>query len=178
MTTPEAITLFGGSVDSLDALRLPAEHLRYLMLETASDGIQFKPTADFQYSLDMTILRLHAFGTGGDLQVRRDEQRLLWRFIGYASVLKLLNLSEGNRFPHALRPADEDERSLLWGEYDTERKMWYENRVGKAPLTYPHNSASPRLEIRARRVLDPEGETVAYWNYRLVDHIPQHEDAK
>ncbi len=174
----DQIVLYGGQGNIFAALKLSDETMPYLMLETADKGIKFIPTDQYSPEEHWTILRLHTFGSGGDLLVRRDEDRVFWRFVGYDGVFNQLKLTDGTPYPKPLSVSDEDERSLLWGAYwrqdDSGHQHWQENRVGKAQLTYPFPEPVERVEIRACRVLDASThETVAYWTYALAEHQPQ-----
>jgi hypothetical protein len=145
----------------------------YVMLETAEDGIKFISAANFTFKSETTMLRFHAFGSEGDLLVRLDEDHIYWRFVGYKSVYEQLKLN-GKPYPNPLKSDNGDEHALLWGAYDKERGHWHENRVGKAPLTYPFPENTDRLEIHTCRVLDAEThEIMAYWTYELAAHQPQ-----
>lgn len=175
----ESVVLYGGRGDIFALILLPANDMPYMMLETAEAGIQFGSTDKYQFTSKVTILRLHAFGKGGDLLIRRDEDRIFWRFVGKQGVFDTLKLS-GEKYPHPLRyDENEIEYSLLWGKYDDEderagRKHRYEARMGGAKLNYPDVSlASSRVEIHAWRVLDDNNHTVAYWTHALKEHQPQ-----
>jgi len=170
----DQVVLYGGQGDVFKSLNLSANDMPYLMLETADKGIEFIPTAKYSPEKHWTILRLHAFGPGGDLLIRRDEERIFWRFVGYQGVFNQLGLRDVTPYPEPLSISGEDERSLLWGAFDERLGYWRENRVGKAHLTYPFPEPADRVEIRACRVLDANThETVAYWTYALVEHQPQ-----
>jgi hypothetical protein len=174
----DPIVLYGGQGDIFSSLNLSAEAMIYMMLETADKGIEFLLTAQYSPEEHWTILRLHAFGPGGDLLIRRDEDRIFWRFVGYEDIFNQLGLTSGTPYPKPLSISGEDERSLLWGAYwgqdDSGQHYWQENRVGKAQLTYPFPQPVERVEIHACRVLDVKTqETVAYWTYALAEHQPQ-----
>lgn len=170
----DQVVLYGGQGDIFASLNLSANDMPYLMLETAEYGIQFGSTVEYAFTPEWTVLRLHAFGSGGDLLIRRDEERIFWRFVGYQGVFNQLGLRDVTPYPEPLSISGEDVRSLLWGAFDKQLGHWRENRVGKAPLTYPFPEPAERVEIRACRVLDASThETVAYWTYALVEHQPQ-----
>lgn len=174
----DPIVLYGGQGDVFASLSLSAEDMPNLMCETAEYGIQFGYSRDYGLIRDLLITRVHAFGSKGDLLIRRDEDRIFWRFVGYQGVFNQIGLPDGKPYPKPLIVSSEDERSLLWGAYwgqdDSGQHHWQENRVGKAPLTYPFSEPSERVEIRACRVLDDSTrETIAYWTYALVEHLTQ-----
>ncbi len=85
----DSIVLFGGKVEPFPELALFFEGMPYLIVDTAEHGIQFY-ASDFSNVQHLTILRLHAFGSGGDLLIRRDEHRCFWRFVGNLSVFDAL----------------------------------------------------------------------------------------
>lgn len=172
----ENIVLYGGQGDIFASLKLSAMDMPNLMLETAEYGIQFVATKDYAFPPGWTILRFHAFGADGDLLIRRDEDRVMWRFVGYQGVFEQLGLPDGIPYPKSLSISSEDEYSLLWGrgKNDFGQHYWQEDRVGKAQLTYPFSEPAERIEIRAHRVLDAStDETVAFWTYTLKEHQPQ-----
>ena len=170
----ENIVLYGGQGDVLASLNLSAGDMPYLMLETAEYGMAFGSTAEYTFTPEWIVLRFHAFGNGGDLLIRRDEDRIFWRFVGYESVFSQLGLNKGTSYPKPLIVSEEVEHSLLWGKFDERLGYWQENRVGKAQLAYPFAHPAERVEIRACRVLDASTlETVAYWTYALAEHQTQ-----
>lgn len=170
----ENIVLYGGQGDIFASLNRSAEAMPYLMLETSEYGIEFGYSRDYDFVRNLLILRLHAFGSGGDLMIRRDEDRIFWRFVGYERVFNQLGLTDGTSYPEKLCISHKGERSLLWGAFDERLGYWQENRVGKAQLTYPFPKPVERVEIHACRVLDVSTrETVAYWTYTLAAHQPQ-----
>jgi hypothetical protein len=173
----DQVVLYGGQGDIFASLNLSAGDMPYLMLETAEYGIQFCSTAEYAFTPEWTVLRLHAFGSGGELLIRRDEDRIFWRFVGKQSVFVRLGL-DGTQFPKVLHYNQEDvERSLVWGKYDAKdiddvrRGYRYEARVGKVELNYPDVPLDwERIEIHARRVLDTDNQIIAYWTYELAKH--------
>jgi len=173
----DQIVLYGGQGDIFASLKLSDETMPYLMCETAEFGIEFGHSGDYDLIRNLLIMRLHAFGEGGDLLIRRDEGKVFWRFIGKQAVYNALSLSNGEKYTcngqETLQKGD-DEYSLLWGVYQGKDKLgrlrWQEDRVGKAPLTYPVSDPMKRVEIHAWQVLDAKKEIVAYWTYKLAPH--------
>lgn len=168
MSSSNDLVLFGG--EGLDWARLSwdAESMPYMMVETAEQddqGIQFLPS-DANFNWGLTILRLHLFGTGGDLLIRRDEDRMYWRFVGERGMYERLGL-QGVGFSGELRNGKQV-TSLLWGKYEDERRDRYEARMGKASLKYPVVSAeTERVEIHALEILDDMGKIVTHWTFGL-----------
>lgn len=175
----DPIVLYGGQGDIFASLKLSDDTMPYLMCETAEFGIEFGHSGDYDLIRNLLIMRLHAFGEGGDLLIRRDESKVFWRFIGKQAVYNALSLSNGKKYTcdgqETLQKGD-DECSLLWGKYDEEdkkakRNERYEARMGKAKLNYPDVPLDwNRVEIHAWQVLDAKKEIVAYWTYKLAPH--------
>ena len=78
--------------------------------------------------------RARLFGEGGDLDVRRDGERFLWRYVG-----------EPDHAPpgdNKLEPDDgspvycREQTALLWGTRERDQEQWFEDRVSGAKLTY------------------------------------------
>lgn len=169
--------LYGAQSDMaiFTSLNLPPS-MPYLMLETAEYGIKFIKTEDYQYDIEKTVLRFHVFGEGGDLMIRCDEDRVFWRFVGFEDIFSQLHLNGGTPYPEELGDDKEslnDVQSLLWGKNELGQHEWKEDRVGTAQLTYP-TEAVERVEIRARPIISTiTNETIVYWTYALIEHLPQ-----
>lgn len=123
---------------------------------------------------------------GGDLSLRRDENRFLWHFIGASSdtLTESLDKLREAQFTvsdfwqenPACRLRRGDESALLWGDYkgDYEGGSWQENRVGWAELNYPINesaakSQGQRVEI-TYSVFTEEGQVAFVWWKELKQH--------
>ncbi|MBL8152954.1 MAG: hypothetical protein JNM70_02120 [Anaerolineae bacterium] len=181
---PDNLILAAGQNLDWNALRLLPERMPYLILETAEDGIQFISIfTEKDFNRALTVLRLHSFGLGGDLQVRVDEQRVHWRFVGERTVFDQLGLAatQHDFHPGPLSMIDKSETALLWGKYDAddpddaERGRRYEARMGRAPLDYPDVPLEyKRVNICACPVrLDSDQRVIAYWTYALAEHQPE-----
>jgi hypothetical protein len=162
---PNDVVLVGGQGIDANSLALTAvaQQMQYLIVDTIEDGLSFMSTTVYTPT-GLTVMRLNAFGSGGDLLIRRDESTVYWRFVGNRSVFEKLSLT-GDEYPAPLS-LQGNEQALLWGEFDASRNRWYDNRVGKAALTYP-GVTGERIEVLAHRVIDNSGRIVAYWTYAL-----------
>jgi hypothetical protein len=93
---------------------------------------------------------------GGDLTLRRGEDGFQWWFIGPAQVKdededKDKDKEEEEYGAESFWDTGEPdtklhrhaESALLWGKYDDQVKRWYEDRVARATLAYPHLSGNP-----------------------------------
>jgi len=91
------------------------------------------------------------FGTGGDLDLRRDGDGFRWRFVGEPSV----HPSEGyGTKKNNFWAQDEnqtaafhcyEEKALLWGERNENR--WHDDRVAAAKLDYPVPDDAERMQV-------------------------------
>ena len=92
--------------------------------------------------------RARLFGEGGDLDIRRDGDRFLWRFVGkeeYAPDGERLELPTGDE----INPVYRRERTaLLWGERKEGQSQWFDDRTAGAALTYPVDGAPARVKVR------------------------------
>lgn len=181
MTTyrPDTLALVGGWLhlsenaheltDFLSAFDFAGLNMPYWMIETFNEGFQFNPDVPLT-ELIPSLMRLHCFGMGGDLTIRRDENRVHWRYVG----TPFEGLPEGSDYWTANNVTElymgDEMTALLWGEYDTVRKRWYENRVGAATLTYPVPETN-RVIIRAIPLIDEDNDTTAaIWTYALESY--------
>lgn len=145
--------------------------LQFAILDRVSSGLCIQPTTDLAAIDDDNLLRLNIFGESGDLLLRRDEELVLWRYVGLA--IPDTAVHDGEAYPSTLHfDADENQSALLWGEYTPARESWYEGRVGKAKLDYPvaATKAGQRVLSRAHVVRDSDNQIVAYWTYNLEIH--------
>ena len=93
--------------------------------------------------------------TGGDLELRRDGDRLLWRFVGRApqglanrladARYLLLDYWQEHSRADALVP--NSEQAMLWGERHALDQPWRDDRVGWADLDYPLPDTIGRVKL-------------------------------
>jgi hypothetical protein len=90
------------------------------------------------------------FGGAGDLDIRRDGNRFLWRFVGELKP----DIQNGFNFHYFWDEQPEikylhcsEEKAMLWGKYEAEVGRWYDNRVGSARLKYPLDNDSERVVL-------------------------------
>ena len=93
------------------------------------------------------IERIRIFGNSGDLDLRRNNHKFIWRYIGKN------NLPEGidsenfwEKYPD-IKFFVEEKEALLWGKYDINRKLWHDDRVARAKLYYPVNGNPEMVKI-------------------------------
>jgi len=105
--------------------------------------------------------RARLFGEGGDLNVRRDGSRFLWRYVGEEE-----NAPKGDNLNW---PGDEtglvyrrERTALLWGERKEGQTQWFDDRTAGAALTYPVDGAPARVQVRYYEYTQA-GRTLAVW---------------
>jgi len=135
----------------LTAWRIPRSDMPWAVWEFLSEmtpicranRAEFIPT-------DLTYLeRARVFGNGGDLELRRDGERLFWRFIGEPGEQQTpLGFAANNYWDkHTEHLHQRELTALLWGERDDSRNTWYEARVGAANLNYEVPSDWKRVRL-------------------------------
>jgi hypothetical protein len=93
--------------------------------------------------------RVRVFGRGGDVEVRRDGDRLLWRFVGPGGLNAPAGFAALDYWAAHPEPLHRRElTTLLWGEYDPEAKTWREDRVRAANLNYAAPTDWRRVALR------------------------------
>ncbi len=162
------IVMTGGQTETLDILSyFDLNHMDYMIIQYQNNTVNFGYTGQLITQIDNAISRLHIFGEGGDLTVRRDENIFYWRFVGHETLLENLI---GRLYPDENMPLsiDGETKALLWGRYQGEG-AWQEDIVGKATLGYPTDDVkeAEHTMIFAHIVKDKHNQSVAYWTYRL-----------
>lgn len=174
----DTIVLIGGQWSAAEPLNTLANFrfldMPYWIVQTLEQATRFRDDATGNW-LAEGLLRLHAFGAGGDLTVRRDEDRYYWRFVGHAESAGGL---QGEAYPGELWKDDaQHQQALLYGKYEGDGQ-WQENIVGSAFLNYPHEPVE-RVMIHAHAIVGPvakdEVDVVAYWTYKLDTYVPEQE---
>jgi len=119
----------------------------YRIWESVSEIVFEKDTLPQNVAL---LERGRLFGPGGDLELRRDGQTFIWRFIGPAGA-QTPPEDEHTRNYWEDHPQvtfhQREETALLWGRWNGE--TWTDDRVGAARLNYPHPPAE-RVQIHYR----------------------------
>jgi hypothetical protein len=170
----EALTFTGGECEAADAGALleafALSDMPFMLVETMDDGLRMLGTdRDWPVGQAPGILRLHVFGEGGDLKLRRDGHRLLWTYIGFEQPdIKGRDFWAENRASELVEDA-ELLTALLWGRYDDSLGYWYDDRVRGAGdrLVYLDNPAPQVVSVTARLRDATTGQTVAYWTRAL-----------
>lgn len=170
-----AVVLRGGKwSDTATLATFQFQHMPYCIVQTVKQPTQFRYDKP-EIWLKEDLLRLHAFGDGGDLTVRRDGDRYYWRFVGTeASAAGLA----GEPFPHPVQiDPEQEQKALLYG-VNKGGGQFQENIVGGANLNYPQAlQNADRVMIHAHAVTAADGlEVVAYWTYKLDTYEPEPED--
>jgi|GEM_PF-6508619 len=171
------IILRGGKWNSpqemKDALKdFKGQNMDFVILQTVEDGLSFNARSALSGDwLEETIIRLHWFGEGGDLTVRRDGNVFYWRYVSEDTTGDSLY---GELYPANLVANTELQQAMLWGRYQgkpDDVHTWQEDIVGKAELTYPYpaddiDDKHTHIKIYAKAVLH-DGQPIAYWTTHL-----------
>ena len=123
--------------------------------------------------------RARLFGEGGDLDVRRDRDRFLWRYVGESDQTP----AGGTELqPDGESPVYRRERTvLLWGTRKRDQDRWFDDRVSGASLTYlPDPPPLPekvdeRVQVRFREYTQA-GRTLLVWLQGLEPYGPEEEN--
>lgn len=162
------MVLHGGQFEqqyTLDFLQLwDFTVMPIFMVDTIAKGMQL--TSLDQLEPNMQFMRLHAFGEGGDLQLRNDAGMVYWRFVGQAQHAPLPDQSGARDYGKHLERGRALE-SLLWGKFDEELGEYHEDRVGKAKLSYPVQGSGQRVMLHAHEIVNEASEVMAVWTHKL-----------
>ncbi|RRR73723.1 MAG: hypothetical protein EI684_08425 [Candidatus Viridilinea halotolerans] len=179
----EQLCILGGTVAVSDlATWLAAwdwQSLEWQMVEWVH-RFALQPSTAQLADLDL-LERLRAFGSGGDLELRRDGPLLRWRFVGAPATPRPAHL-DGSDYWQG-QPADATlqripRQAVLWGAWDARLKRWYDDRVGAAQLNYPPAFAgTERIYAHYWEYLDG-GQPAFVWMHALsatpreeMDHV-------
>jgi hypothetical protein len=109
--------------------------------------------------------RARLFGAAGDLDIRRDGRRFLWRYVGESD-----NAPEGTVLPWPGTAVDpiyrREATALLWGKREGAETRWFDDRVAGADLTYPVEGVPERVQVRYWEYTQA-GRTLAVWMEKL-----------
>jgi hypothetical protein len=165
------VEIWGGRCDRVDLADFlqswsPASRGMSLGIWEYTDGIQFRDSGTDKERLPW-LERARLFGPGGDLSLRREGEEYLWHFIGTfpPPVAGGRNFWEGRGEKKLRRNAAS---ALLWGHNEAGERKWYEDRVGWADLSYPHDPAK-RLWLHYTEFTDG-GQVAFVWWKELGDH--------
>ena len=143
----------------LKAWQLPAAgKMPYVVWETM-DRLELSDRVDFSDAA--YFLQGRIFGPWGDLSLRRDGERVRWLLVAEMGAEE--NKAAGEGFPKAFLEqlqkakdfftAEEDASfychagaALLWGEKKPGQAHWQDDRVARAKLVYPGQSAQ-RVQV-------------------------------
>ena len=89
------------------------------------------------------------FGSGGDLNLRRDGGRFLWYFVGKVGITPPTIGSPCNFWEVEPEAAfhQNGETALLWGERREGTDLWFDDRAAKANLIYPAEADWSRVQV-------------------------------
>lgn len=114
--------------------------------------------------------RLRLFGESGDLELRRDGESFLWRFVGLSTVNVPTSFGNADYWlTYADRTLTEiPQHALLWGkeiqdEAGSPQGQWQEDRVGYARLVYPGMQGDERVILRYREYLWGDNVEAVWW---------------
>ena len=167
--TKDDLQIWGSEIEEDDLQEFISNwdqsEMPFVILETI-ETITITKACDFSTLAPPNVERIRIFGSGGDLDIRRDAYLFRWRYIGKN---KLLEDVKGEDFWD--KNADkkffiEEKEALLWGQYKRDRKVWHDNRVAKAKLSYPIEGNPERVKIRYR-TLSEEGVIAFIWFVEL-----------
>ena len=163
--TKDDLLIWGSEIEEDDLQQFISNwdqsEMPFVILETIREIVIIK-NYHFSTLEPHAVERIRIFGSGGDLDIRRDAYHFKWRYIGK------------NRLPEDVKGVDfwdkkadkmffmEEKEALLWGQYNSNRKVWHDNRVAKAKLSYPVEGNPERVKIRYR-TLSEAGVIVFLW---------------
>lgn len=144
-------------VNLWDMSRMP-----FTILETLEE-IRIIRNFDYAEIDSYVIDRFRIFGEDGDLDIRRNSNIFLWRYIGRSDPpegIKGKNFWDEN--PDKKFFMENNKYALLWGKYNPDKKLWHEDRVAGAKLLYPVDGNPERVKIRYR-TLSENGIIAFVW---------------
>ena len=114
--------------------------------------------------------RVRLFGEGGDLDIRRNGNKFLWRYVGESEYSPRDKKAQELGYPGTdVSPIYRRERTaLLWGTRKGKQEQWFDDRVSGAALTYFSDPPSlpekvvERVQVKFREYTQA-GRTVAVW---------------
>ncbi|WXG41607.1 MAG: hypothetical protein WED07_12730 [Candidatus Freyarchaeum deiterrae] len=137
-------------------------NMPFTILETLKEII-IKKNFDFSKIPSNQVERIRIFGQDGDLDLRRDTNRFIWRYIGNNNPPKNTNGEDFWKKNPDKKFFIEKKEALLWGRtYDPKRSIWQEDRVAKARLSYPVKGNSNFAKIHYK-TLSEQGVISFVW---------------
>ncbi len=147
----ETLSIWGGVCAESDLIEFLKQwnltQMPYRIWEYASNIVFEKDTLP-----DNTVLlqRGRLFGPGGDLEVRRDGEKFVWRFVGPAGAQPPGGDYQTDNYWDAHPDVvffEEEASALLWGEWQEGDNRWKDDRVGAARLDYPDADGWRRVQV-------------------------------
>lgn len=135
--------------DFLQTWALPRSGMPWSLWQW-TDRMEMQYEARSPNDLDY-LERGRVFGQDGDLELRRDGDRFLWRFVGEAGTALPAGFDstdywDGRPDEWRLRPYERT--ALLWGEDEEGTGCWHEDRVGWAKLEYRGMEGNSVVQVR------------------------------
>lgn len=182
---PGDLVILGGQFPAnqikafLQLWRLPRRAMPWSLWQW-TDDIDMQCDEGMPGDLDY-LERGRVFGSEGDLDLRRDGARFLWRFVGQAEAKLPQEITSGDygaksfwegRENWRLRPYKRS--ALLWGSRDAAKAHgksgWHDDRVGWAGLDYPQVDGN-RVQVAYIEYLD--GSNVELVRLLGLENAPQ-----
>lgn len=142
------IQIWGGEIDESGLKEFISKwdfsDMPYRIIETVRDIVFTRENIDIEPEL---VERIRIFGSGGDLDLRRNFSHFIWRYIGGNSLPQDI---EGENFwseNFSVKFFVEEKEALLWGKYNENIKQWKDDRVARAKLLYPTDGNPERVKI-------------------------------
>ncbi len=177
----ENVNIYGGRISQNEIMKITKkidqERMPYIINEEFSKISINKGFSNDEIRPEL-VARLRIFGQCGDLEIRRDENDIFWRFIGEKD---LFSLERGENFWDACETNSEpkkffveEKEALLWGEKTSsktageERIECFDNRVAGANLVYPIKNKKDISRVKIiYRTLSTEGKVSFVWYLSL-----------
>lgn len=120
--------------------------MSFVIIETFKEITITKNSGNINIKPEI-VERIRIFGNAGDLDLRRDSSCFRWRYIGRnrpPSNITTESFWEKNPDKKFFL---EEKEALLWGKYNQNMKLWHDDRVARAKLSYPVNGNPERVKI-------------------------------
>ncbi len=146
--TSKELTIIGGKIkkDEVDKMIkiIPIISQMPFAICEYTNQIKFTKNEDIKTE---HLERGRLFGENGDLEIRRDEDSYLWRFIGAVEAKYFLEFSYNNFWNNAdIKHLYEYDKSfLLWGERKKDN-LHHDIKVASAKLIYPVEYPKEKIE--------------------------------
>lgn len=114
--------------------------------------------------------RARLFGGEGDMDIRREGDIFLWRFVGLKQNAPVANHTLITELGTSVSPIYcTAKNALLWGTREKGEDRWFDDRVSGAALTYPVAAMTGRVQVYYQEYTQA-GRVVAVWLKKLEVH--------